>query len=645
MPLIKQTTTQVAEGTNLYYTQARFNTAFAAKSTTDLAEGTNLYYTAGRFDTAFAAKDTDDLAEGATNVYYTAARFDSAFAAKSTTDLAEGTNLYWTNARFDTRLAAASLAAANLTGIVPAANLSSANLITALGFTPEDSADKGVANGYASLGADAKIPASQLPAIAITDTFVVGSEAAMLALTAETGDVAVRTDESKSYILKGVDPSVLADWEELLSPTSPVQSVNGLTGAVVLTTSEITEGTNLYYTSARFDTAFAAKDTDDLAEGSTNLYYTDARADARIAADTNLARKNVTNDFTNVQNIIRTIAAVGGAVRLKNLDTTTAAGSGFQVNLGTTTGADTFAGAIFVTKDGAWTDGDLSTQDGKMNFYLALNGVSSNIANLTSAGVFTTAQFVGGGAGLTGVDAATLDGIDSTGFALAGHGHDANEIVVDTITGVTATDVQGALAEHQGDIDGLQSELDDTQAGIGLETDGSFSAVDYALSTYMTAATNMKEADLALDDALVAQDTRLDTIESGAVKVKTQAFAQLWAAGLLEAFEGVTVVDYYVNSGSAKTLGKIVISSDLSGSTGEIEIDILKKDTVGGSLTTLFTTVANPTLTANGGLTWTVVTGAGLPDVVSIPDGAVLVLQIVNAPADAENIKVELYEV
>ena len=38
------TTTDVAEGTNLYYTQTRFNTAFAAKSTTDLAEGTNLSY-------------------------------------------------------------------------------------------------------------------------------------------------------------------------------------------------------------------------------------------------------------------------------------------------------------------------------------------------------------------------------------------------------------------------------------------------------------------------------------------------------------------------------------------------------------------------------------------------------------------------
>lgn len=48
------TTTIVAEGTNLYYTSARFNTAFSAKSTTDLSEGSNLYFTNGRAVSALA---------------------------------------------------------------------------------------------------------------------------------------------------------------------------------------------------------------------------------------------------------------------------------------------------------------------------------------------------------------------------------------------------------------------------------------------------------------------------------------------------------------------------------------------------------------------------------------------------------------
>ena len=93
------TTDDVAEGTNLYYTQTRFDTAFGLKDTGDLSEGTNLYYTQGRFDTAFGLKDTDDLSEG-TNLYYTQGRFDTAFGLKDTDDLSEGiTNQYFTAPR------------------------------------------------------------------------------------------------------------------------------------------------------------------------------------------------------------------------------------------------------------------------------------------------------------------------------------------------------------------------------------------------------------------------------------------------------------------------------------------------------------------------------------------------------------------
>ena len=79
-------------------------------TTSDLAEGTNLYYTQGRFDTAFTAKDTDDLTEGSTNLYYTQGRFDTAFTAKDTDGLSEGsTNLYYTDGRVDTRIGATSV--------------------------------------------------------------------------------------------------------------------------------------------------------------------------------------------------------------------------------------------------------------------------------------------------------------------------------------------------------------------------------------------------------------------------------------------------------------------------------------------------------------------------------------------------------
>lgn len=86
-----------------------------------------------------------------------------------------------------------------------------------------------------------KIPASQIPDIAISNTFVVASEGAMLALTtAETGDIAIRSDTSTTYILKGTDYSVLADWQLLATPGGGVLSFNSRTGAVSPTAGDYT---------------------------------------------------------------------------------------------------------------------------------------------------------------------------------------------------------------------------------------------------------------------------------------------------------------------------------------------------------------------------------------------------------------------
>lgn len=99
---------------------------------------------------------------------------------------------------------------------------------------------KGAANGYASLGTDGKVPNAQIPALAISETFPVASQSAMLALSgAEQGDVAVRSDISKSFILQQSPASTLGNWVELLTPTDAVQSVNGMTGNVTITKSNV----------------------------------------------------------------------------------------------------------------------------------------------------------------------------------------------------------------------------------------------------------------------------------------------------------------------------------------------------------------------------------------------------------------------
>lgn len=85
------------------------------------------------------------------------------------------------------------------------------------------------------LDSNGKMNINVLPAIAITDTFTVESEETMLALSAQQGDVAIRTDENKCYILAAEPATTEANWKELLAPTGTVTSVNGQSGTVTLT--------------------------------------------------------------------------------------------------------------------------------------------------------------------------------------------------------------------------------------------------------------------------------------------------------------------------------------------------------------------------------------------------------------------------
>lgn len=86
-------------------------------------------------------------------------------------------------------------------------------------------------------------------------------------------------------------------------------TINGTTQSLsadrtwTLTTNDISEGANLYYTAARFNTAFSGKTTTDLAEG-TNLYFTNARARSSISLTTTGTSGAATyNSGTGVFNI------------------------------------------------------------------------------------------------------------------------------------------------------------------------------------------------------------------------------------------------------------------------------------------------------------------------------------------------------
>lgn len=135
------------------------------------------------------------------------------------------------------------------------------------------------AGNLLELGAGGKIDKKYLPPVAITEPFAVSSEEEMLALTAQKGDVAIRSDISKSFILKVAPASNLENWLELQSPDCKINSVNGQIGTVVLTTADIEEKDNLYYTEDRAKASFAENfgqtSSADLTDGETIIHATD----------------------------------------------------------------------------------------------------------------------------------------------------------------------------------------------------------------------------------------------------------------------------------------------------------------------------------------------------------------------------------
>lgn len=105
------------------------------------------------------------------------------------------------------------------------------------------------------------------------------------------------------------------------------------------TTSDLTEGTNLYYTTARFDSDFGDNTTDNLTEGSTNLYYTTARANTDF--DTRLATKSTT-DLTEGTNLYYTTARADSDA--KNAVSATDAGGDGSFSYNSSTGVFTYTG-------------------------------------------------------------------------------------------------------------------------------------------------------------------------------------------------------------------------------------------------------------------------------------------------------------
>ena len=204
----------------------------ATGSSDPLAPGSIGAATAGALTSEITARtNADATLSGQITSEATTARANE--AANATAITAEA----GTRAAADTTETTARVAgdAANATALsTHTARTDNPHTTTAAQVGAIPAAEKGATSGVATLDSGGKIPSGQLPAIAISDTFPVASQAAMLTLTAQRGDVAVRSDVGKSFILSTDDPTTLVNWIWLQTPDAPVQAVNGLTGMVTL---------------------------------------------------------------------------------------------------------------------------------------------------------------------------------------------------------------------------------------------------------------------------------------------------------------------------------------------------------------------------------------------------------------------------
>ena len=299
--------------TNAGYTNTDFDNRLATKTTANLTEGANLYYTDARansaFDTRLATKSTTNLSEG-TNLYYTQARadarVDAGFTAKSTTNLSEGSNLYYTDARADARITNALIdednMASNSATKLPSQQSVKAYVDSQVASENElsemnDVTISGVANNHflkynstSSKWENASVTAASAAGsdteVQFNDGGVIGSDTGLTYNKASntlttTTFVGALTGQASS--IANHDTDALSEGSSNLYYTSARANADFDTRLATKSTTNLSEGTNLYYTDARFDTRFTSKDTGDLSEGS-NLYFTNARADARADA-------------------------------------------------------------------------------------------------------------------------------------------------------------------------------------------------------------------------------------------------------------------------------------------------------------------------------------------------------------------------
>jgi hypothetical protein len=317
-------------------------------------------------------------------------------------------------------------------GVTSLAEVTTVTLAAFVGKTSDNLSEGGINQYYTNTKVKDKVVQMLQAGSNITlgynnDTITINATGDVRSVNTKTGYVSLTTDDipegaPKYFTEERVDDRVTALLQAgtnvtltyddnlnrlTISSTGNVRSVNTLSGDVVLTSDNISQGsTNKYYSSTLFDNSLATKDTTSLSEG-TNLYFTQTRviasaltgfsngADAQISStDTILqafgktqtqittTKNTLTSHTGNTSNPHNVTKAQVGLSNVANVDTTVASNiasgilSDSRLSSNVTLQGNTFNGVNQLLKlDGS---GKLPAVDGSQ-----LTGLISQIANLS----------------------------------------------------------------------------------------------------------------------------------------------------------------------------------------------------------------------------------------------------------------------
>ncbi|MCD2127625.1 phage upper tail fiber protein [Rhodococcus ruber] len=153
------------------------------------------------------------------------------------------------------------------------------------------------------------IPQAQIPAVAVTEFLgAVASQVEMLALSGQRGDWCTRTDLGTDWQLIAEPSSTFANWRERTYPASPVSSVAGRTGAVTLSTADITDMTTVGSNVAKATDAAAARAA--IGAGTSNLAIGTTGTTAAAGNDSRLSDQRTPTDLSVTNAKVASNAAI-----------------------------------------------------------------------------------------------------------------------------------------------------------------------------------------------------------------------------------------------------------------------------------------------------------------------------------------------